>query len=94
MFIGTAAAEEEEQQEPDHDKQEDAQASQDIAAGDMGKRGCQVADEPFKGFKVFERFHINLYSRVASKQGQAFAAKSRWPWIETPGYDSLSCLRS
>ena len=31
-----------------------------------------------------------LYSVVASNDGQALAAKSRWPWIEALGYLALS----
>ena len=31
-----------------------------------------------------------LYSLVASNDGQALAAKSRWPWIEALGYLALS----
>lgn len=56
-------------------------------------RAARCAEQEDKCGDYIEWFHRSAYSAVASKQGQAFAAKSRCPRILASGYFALSRAR-
>lgn len=53
---------------------------------------CGKSREP--SIKGRGSFHRSAYSVLASKEGQAFGAKSRCPYILAPGYRAFRVFRS
>ncbi len=68
-----------------------------FAAAKRGEKQnvCGKSREPrVEGREGFHRSDMSLYSAVASKEGQAFGAKWRCPYIRALGYRAFSVFRS